>query len=262
MKEIFKLWENAPGVIEGEEIPSMTYYPSESKSCAAAVVIFPGGGYSRRADHEGRGYAEYLNANGIDAFVVDYRVSPYRFPYPLLDARRAVRFVRANADRFAIDPSKIAVMGSSAGGHLAALVSTYTAPIDGEGYDELDLVDFRPNAQILCYPVIDKFGHPGSYNNLLGERVAELCSLVNPALIADKSTPPAFIWHTAEDNAVDVCNTYRYATRLKEFSVPCEMHIFPFGHHGLGLAPAPQHRHLQQWASLMIKWLSLMGFCN
>ena len=153
--DIIQLWENVPGYVDGGEKPYITYYPAENKKGDGAVIIFPGGGYAKRAPHEGKGYADYLTAQGISCFVLEYRVSPNRFPLPLLDARRAVRYVRANAEKYGIDPNKIAVMGSSAGGHLAAFVSTYLKPIDGEGADDLDTVDFRPNAQILCYPVID-----------------------------------------------------------------------------------------------------------
>ena len=139
-KQIIKLWESeVPGYIGGE-LPMLTYYPSENKKGNGTVIICPGGGYCKRAPHEGEGYAKYLNSIGLDAFVVDYRVDPNRFPYPLLDARRSVRYVRKNAEKFGIDPNKIAIMGSSAGGHLAALTSTYRGQIEGEGVDEINKV--------------------------------------------------------------------------------------------------------------------------
>ena len=118
-------------------------------------MILPGGGYINRAAHEGESYAYFLNEVGMDAFVLQYRVSPYRFPIELLDARRSIRYIRANAEKFGINPSKIGIMGSSAGGHLAEITSLYSGKIDGEGYDELDEVSYKPNAQILCYPVTD-----------------------------------------------------------------------------------------------------------
>ena len=225
-------------------------------------MIFPGGGYSKRADHEGRGYAEYLNANGIDAFVVDYRVSPYRFPYPLLDARRAVRFVRANADRFAIDPSKIAVMGSSAGGHLAALVSTYKGKIEGEGADELDAIDVKIDGQILCYPVLDVLGNAGSFKNLLPSFSTLAVNSVTPMYLADKNTPPVFIWHTSSDRAVGIGNSYRYAERLAEYGVPVERHVYPRGAHGLGLADDEKHDepYVRDWVLHLDNWMMLNGF--
>ena len=114
--EIFKMWDKTPEV-DGFE-PTIEYYKAEDKKTDATIVIFPGGGYVGRAEHEGKGYAEFFNSLGMDAFVVQYRVSPYRFPLPLLDARRGVRWVRANGEKFGINPEKVGVMGSSAGGHL------------------------------------------------------------------------------------------------------------------------------------------------
>ena len=171
------LWDNIPGTFTEE--PALYYYPTEKRKSDGAVVIFPGGAYVGHAQHEGQGYAEYLNSLGIDAFVCPYRCTPHYFPLPLLDARRAVRYVRTNAGKYGIDPTKIAVMGSSAGGHLAALISTYTAPIAFEDMDEIDKADCMPNASILCYPVIhfpDTTGvsHYGSYYNLLGEEKLDL----------------------------------------------------------------------------------------
>ncbi|MCQ2414355.1 MAG: alpha/beta hydrolase, partial [Clostridia bacterium] len=239
--------------------------------------------YGIRAAHEGEGYARFLNSKGIDAFVVDYRCTPTHFPYELLDARRSVRFVRANAEKFGIDPNKIAVMGSSAGGHLAALVSTYRGTIGGEGADALDEVDYRPNATILCYPVIngseDGIRHLGSFLNLLGKDATaeelEEFSLENQV---DDETPPAFIWHTSEDQSVNVINSYKYATALRKHKIPCELHVFPFGPHGLGLADESyfdfkksrnesnfwkgDYEYISKWASLLADWLKLFGYRN
>jgi acetyl esterase/lipase len=146
-------------------------------------------------------------------------------------------------------------MGSSAGGHLAALVSTYLDPIEGEGRDEIDKEDFLPNGQILCYPVIasdERIAHIGSYQNLLGERFGEK-EKFSPELLVCEKTPEAFLWHTAADAAVNVCNSYRYATALREHNVPCEMHIFPEGPHGLGTAPMMPY--VSRWTALLIDWL-------
>lgn len=259
MAEIFDLWEkNIPGT--ETEIPRITCYPPLQKATDAAVVIYPGGGYAMRADHEGEGYARMLNTFGITAFVVDYRVAPAHFPDELLDARRAVRFVRKNAEKFGIAKDKIAVMGSSAGGHLAALVSTYRGALDGENADKTDTEDYLPNAAILCYPVIssdESIAHIGSYRNFLGDRYGERAHY-SPELIADEKTPQTFIWHTAADNAVHVENSYRYATTLCRLSVPCEMHIFPYGVHGIGICP--DQPHAAQWTTLLRNWLTLIGF--
>lgn len=254
-----KLWEKTPGLCQTE--PEIIPYIPQEKRSDAAIVIFPGGAYRGLADHEGAGYAEYLAGQGITAFVVTYRVAPHKFPLELLDARRAVRWVRAHAEEYGICKDKIAVMGSSAGGHLTALVSTYRGKIDFEGLDAVDTEDYLPNAQILCYPVIchpadDGVAHVGSYHNLLESRESADQKKVDPCLIADEKTPPAFIWHTAGDSGVNVINSYRYAEKLRTLNVPVEMHIFPYGPHGLGLAP--KHPHVAQWSGLMLNWLRLL----
>lgn len=259
--EIFNLWENTPGLCE--ETPVVKVFVPENKKSDAAVVIFPGGGYYKRALHEGEGYAEFLNSHGITAFVVEYRVYPHSFPLPLVDARRGVRFARANAAKYGIDKNKIAVMGSSAGGHLAAMTSTYTKPIDFENTDKIDKEDFMPNAQILCYPVIvqpdeQKVAHKGSYKHLLGGRDKGMETAINPAKNVKDTTPPAFIWHTAADGGVNVINSYTYGIELRKHNVPCEMHIFPEGKHGLGLAPSVPHT--AQWSGLLINWFKNMGW--
>lgn len=257
----YPLWEGTfPGT--PTEIPTITHYSPVEKQSDAAVVIFPGGGYHHRAKHEGEGYAEFLNAFGLNAFVVDYRVAPARFPDPLLDARRAVRFVRANAKQLGIDPDKVAVMGSSAGGHLAALVSTYCEGIEGEGADEIDNFDALPNAQVLCYPVVssdEALGHLNSYRNLLGDRYEERAA-VDPELLVTAATPRAFLWHATPDAVVNVTNSYRYATALREAGVPCEVHTFPVGTHGMGVAAS--NPHVAQWVGLLKNWLILIGFLS
>ena len=254
-----ELWINTPGEYDYE--PAIHAWIPENKRSDAAVVIFPGGAYRGLAEHEGAGYAEFLAKNGITAFSVDYRVYPHKFPLELLDARRAVRWVRANADLYGIRKDQIAVMGSSAGGHLAALVSTYREQILFEDMDDVDREDYLPNAQILCYPVIccpaaGSIAHTGSYHNLLTSRDDAEEASVDPSLIADELTPPAFIWHTAADGGVNVINSYRYAEKLRLLNIPVEMHIFPYGQHGLGLAE--NNPHVAQWSGLLLNWLRLL----
>ena len=255
-----KLWENAPLQIEGEHVPYMTYYPSETES-DAALIIYAGGGYSHRARHEGEGYAEYFSKAGFHCFVTHYRTYPHLFPVELLDARRSVRYVRANAEGYGINPEKIAVIGSSAGGHLAALVSTYRAAIDGEGVDELDSVDPTPNAQVLCYPVLDPIGHLGSYTRLLGN--ADFSSKwrsVTPYLIADEKTPMCFMWHCEADKVVHASNVLRYSARLLELGVSQETHIYPRGRHGIGLIEEERfigEEYMKSWAPMVLNWFKL-----
>ncbi|MBQ2968569.1 MAG: alpha/beta hydrolase [Clostridia bacterium] len=259
----FNLWETLPEKKQGNTV--IEYYPAKNKVTDATVIVFPGGGYHHRAPHEGQGYAEFLNNNGMDAFVCQYAVNPELYPLPLLDARRAVQFVRKNAEEFGIDPKKIGVMGSSAGGHLVASLSTVldffpealTAP------DETDALDYIPDFQILCYPVISllpDFGHTGSGDNLLGNNDFEnpLRKYLAPHKLVHDKTPPAFIWHTMEDGAVPVENSFHYASALHKKGIDGEVHVFPFGPHGLGLAE--KIPHTAQWSGLLIHWLKMKNF--
>lgn len=248
----------------GDDVMMHRYSP-EIKRGNGAVVIFTGGAYARRAPHEAEPYALILNEMGIEAFVVDYRVAPFGHPLPLTDARCAVSLVRHNAEKWGIDPQKIAVMGSSAGGHLAALCATSKERLL---IPQSAPADYTPNAQILCYPVTDKASHGGSYENLIGENNSEKYKEqeVNPIALADESTPPAFIWHTSSDPSVDVKGTYRYATRLSELGVPVEMHVYPVGGHGLGLANGLYGRdtevYVQRWIKDLECWLKLIKWIN
>ena len=256
-----RMWDKTPGLCKEE--PVLEYFPAENRITDATVVIFPGGGYVCRAGHEGEGYARHFNAIGVDAFVCEYRVAPHWFPLPLLDARRAVRWVRFHAADYGLDPHKVAVMGSSAGGHLAGLVSTYTAPIDFENIDEIDRLDPIPDATILCYPVCHmpdetNVAHVGSFENLCGER-RDYAAFSNDLNVTDK-TPPAFLWHTSDDDCVNVINSYLYATALRNHGIPHELHVFPHGPHGLGLAA--EDPQVGQWVPLMDNWLRGMGWLS
>ena len=254
------LWGDIIPYANGEDdfIPEITAYEAGSKG---AVIIFPGGGYVMRAEHEGDGYAKWLAKNGITAFVVSYRVAPYKHPAQLSDAMRAIKFVRFYAEKYGIDRDKIAVMGSSAGGHLAAAVSVHHDSDVYEPTDRIDKESARPDATILCYPVIDMgmYGHDVTRNALLGARckmaMRELMSL---QFQVNEDTPEAFIWHTATDSVVDVTNSLLYAQALREEDIPFEMHIYPMGEHGLGLAE--NEEYVAKWSDNLMAWLKLKNW--
>jgi len=258
MKQM-NLWETVPGMCE--EVPVLEYYPAENKKTDAVMVVLPGGGYSHRAQHEGKGYAEFLNGLGMDAFVCEYRVSPHRHPLPLLDARRAVQFVRYHANEFGINPEKVGIMGSSAGGHLAASVSTLLEEYDDVliEKDAVDSENFIPDFQVLCYPVIAlvDYGHMGSAANLTGDnniyakKRYELSCQNN----VHEKTPKAFIWHTVTDPAVPIQNSLAYVSALREKGIASELHVFPYGGHGMGVAA--KDPHISQWTTLLKNWLIL-----
>ncbi|MDO4562535.1 MAG: alpha/beta hydrolase [Clostridia bacterium] len=259
-----KLW-NMTNEYCDESITLDEYIPQKKESDAAFIVL-PGGAYRFLAEHEGAGYAEFLNSQGRCAFVLNYRTFPAQFPLSLLDARRAVRLVRKNAEKYGIDKNKIAVVGSSAGGHLAALLSTYFEPIAGETTDETDNEDFIPNAQILAYPVIELLGegiaHQESSRNFLGDRLEQMGNALSPNNIVSEKTPQAFIWHTISDDAVSVINTLDYSRALHEKNIAAEVHVFPEGGHGLGLAKDNDRvsQHVAQWRELFVRYINYINY--
>lgn len=256
----FDLWEKVPE--ECTKTPFITVYVPKEKKTDGAIVILPGGAYGGHSPSEGEAYAKFFNEHGITAFVCNYRVAPHRFPAELLDSRRAVQFARYHSAKYGLDKNKIYIMGSSAGGHLAALTSTYFENIKIDEPDEIDKESYRPDGQILCYPVIKLLGkgiaHFWSGINLLGDKLAEMGEDLSPDLIADENAPKAFIWHTFEDSAVNVINSLKYAERLKNAGVETELHVFPKGDHGLGLAE--DFPHVAQWKQLLLNWLEYNEF--
>lgn len=246
------------------EIPQyQVYLPEQSKANGAAVVIFPGGGYGiLAANHEGHDLAKWLNGRGIAGIVVKYRVSGdpsfgYQYPVPFLDARRAIRSVRANAAKWGIDPKKVGVMGFSAGGHLASLCTTrFGDTFPEETNDSVDQQNCRPDFSILIYPVISMDGtlaHGGSRKNLLGASpTQELMEKCSTDLAVTPQTPPVFLLSTSDD-MVDCRNSLLFATACKANDVPVSLHLFESGGHGYGLNGKGD---LKQWPSLLERWLS------
>lgn len=265
--EAIPLWPNGAPLAKGSapaDIPSIQIYkPAQNLATGAAIVICPGGGYGALADHEGYDYAKFLNGIGITVAVLKYRVAPYQHPAPMLDAARAIRYLRSKAGEMKLDPNRIGIMGSSAGGHLTATMATHFDDGDKNASDPIDRNSSRPDVAILCYPVItmtnEAFVHKGSRKNLLGEnpdpKLVELMS--NEKQVTDK-TPPTFIFHTMDDAAVAVENSILFAEALRKNKVPYEMHIYEHGRHGVGLAP--YDNSLNTWPKLLENWLRLRGF--
>jgi acetyl esterase/lipase len=175
----------------------------------------------------------------------------------LEDAKEALLRIRRGSHGLAVDSTRVGVLGFSAGGHLAATLSTAT----GTGNAELDIPEAIPDLTVLCYPVVSyqEAIHQGSVDNLLGDSPSEnLLHAVSAHLHVAASTPPAFIWHTADDAAVPVHHSLAYAGALARVGVPAELHVFPHGRHGLGLALEDPGPH--QWTSLCANWLGRAGW--
>jgi acetyl esterase/lipase len=245
------------------------FLPSQQENKGAAVVICPGGGYVRLAYLiSGTQLAKWFNTLGISAFVLNYRLptSPdlnEREIAPLQDAQRAMRVIRANAEKWQIKTDKIGVLGTSAGGHLAANLGTSIGNVAfiNDGGDEIDKLAFSPNFMILVSPVITmgEYTHAGSKKNLLGENPSkETVDKYSMEKQVTGETPPAFIVHAFDDKAVSPRNSLMFYNALLDKNVSASLHIFPQGGHSIALRNNPGST--QEWTNLCELWLLEMGF--
>lgn len=239
----------------------------------AAVLITPGGGYQRVVvDKEGLELAPPLLAAGFTVFILYYRLPgeghARAADVPLQDAQRALRLIRHRAAAWKLDPNRIAMMGFSAGGHLAASLGTRLDAKVYEAVDEADGLSARPDALALIYPVIDMVGpatHAGSRTNLLGEAAAEEKRITySPDRSVGPATPPTFLLHAADDTGVPVENSLLFHAALRQAGIPAELHVYARGGHGFGHGTriAPDNP-LTHWPNLLILWLtSTLGLNN
>ncbi len=259
---VIPLWpEGVPGAqlnggaefIKGDrlynvQIPTLTYFPAPkepagrdgSKAGGTVAIVCPGGGYTRLAiTNEGNGLTQWLNSLGMPVFLLKYRMKEYGHPAPLRDVLRAVRLVRSRAAEFGVDPQRIGVFGSSAGGHLAATAGTLFNHPAGRTGAALDAVSARPDFIVLQYPVIFMEGpqvHRGSRESLLGKDPApELVALLSLDRQVTQDTPPAFLVATAEDTSVPLENSVAFFSALRRAGVPAELHLYEKGPHGFGM---------------------------
>lgn len=242
--------------------PVLAAYILDNKPSRGAILICPGGGYAGTSEREGEPIAFRFAAAGYHTFVLYYSVAPDKHPMPLRDVTRAMCIIRDNAKKWGINENKIAVMGFSAGAHLAGSLATlwneeYLSDVPG-----MKPGKNRPNAAVLCYPVITggEFREEGSFKNLTcgDEKLAEEMSL-EKRVSAD--TPPTFLWHTVSDEIVPVENSLLFANALRKNNVPFEMHIYPEGPHGLATSDAETCQedlcdaHVATWMDLCAQWL-------
>jgi acetyl esterase/lipase len=257
----------AKGDAEGDKPTLTIYLPPQDKATGTAVVICPGGGYGALAvDHEGHQVAQWLNSFGVAGFIVSYRHhnsgAGYEHPAPLQDAQRAIRTVRGRAKEWGVDPSRIGILGFSAGGHLASSAATHFNESFCEPRDEIDRASCRPDFAVLVYPVIsltESFTHAGSRKNLLGsDPDKELVEKMSNEKQVTPQTPPTFLIHTWEDKGVPAENSIYFYLALRKANVPAEMHIFLKGPHGFGLGQKIEGTSV--WPSLCEKWMERAGF--
>lgn len=237
------------------------------------MVVCPGGGYGMCSQRESEPIALQFLPEGYNVFVITYSVSPNRFPTQILEVAALMELIHENANEWNCDTSRILICGFSAGGHLAAHYSTM--------YDCKEVREIFPDskpvaASVLCYPVITadpNHSHKGSFINLTGHETPtnEDIEYFSCDRNVKENTPPAFIWHTAEDNTVPVMNSMLYASALSKYNIPFEMHIYPFGWHGLSTSDAQtvdntagnaSLTHVSNWLKSLKKWLKLMNFTN
>jgi len=262
------LWpEGAPGA-QGDtdaDKPAIYAWLPSANPAKTAVIVAPGGGYEHLSVvREGADVAAWLNAHGVAAFQLRYRLGPkYHNPIELGDAQRAIRLVRANAAKYGIAPDHIGMWGFSAGGHLTASAGTMFDAGNAVSTDPIERESSRPDFLILCYPVItmeDPYAHRGSRTFLLGNSPtqAEMDAL-SPELHVTAQTPPAFMFSTTDDHTVPIMNSVMFYSALVKAGVSVEMHLFQHGGHGSGLGVGnPQ---LSLWPdALLIKWMREKGY--
>jgi len=250
--------------ISNVTVPDIAVYlPVKRYATGQAVVICPGGGYGGLAyDLEGTDFARFLNSIGIAGIVLKYRMplkesnlEPHKSP--LMDAQQAIRIVRMNALKWNIDPGKIGIMGSSAGGHLASTAGTHFDYGNKSAKDSIGMMSCRPDFMILVYPVItfaDSATHIGSKTNLLGENPGkELVKYYSSELQVKEDTPPTFIVHATNDSTVPVADALLMYNALHKKKIPVEMHILSEGGHGFGLGL--NNEHIAGWTNSLKVWL-------
>ncbi len=259
---------NQNRVIEHIKRPTITaFLPSRTANTRCAMVVCPGGGYVNEwVDWEGYKPALWLQAHGIAAFVLRYRLphggaATGKTPRPLLDAQRAIRIVRMNARRWHISPRKIGIMGFSAGGSLASLAGTRFDLGRRGAKNPVNRVSCRPNFMALLYPVITmrkSFTHPGSRMGLLGPHPSHaVVRKYSSELQVHRNTPPAFIAVARDDSLVPIKNSIDFYKALRRAGVSAELKIFPTGNHGFGLGrPGTQ---TVQWPGMFYKFLRHLG---
>ena len=266
--EKISLWEKDVPLYQedaGQEKPYITPYLLEDGQVHGAMIVCPGGGYTWLAPYEGEPIAKRLNELGFHAFVLTYRLAPtYHMPVMLLDAQRAIRYVRCHAEEFCVKADKIGIMGFSAGGHLSGMCGVKWDGGNAEAEDAVERVSCRPDVIAPCYGVLNLHSmRSGEFNTSttgMGFADLETVKEYSPEYNVSKDTPPVFLWHTAGDQLVPVEQSIDFAQKCADHGVPVELHVFPFGPHGLGLGDEQKGPGTTKWPELLAKFLRRHGF--
>ncbi len=256
------------GLDRDKEPPYIEHYAALRDSArGAAILICPGGSYTALAPHEGPDVAKYYIEHGYEAFVLKYRLNNFeqqghRFPDQFNDVTTAIRIIKSRAAEWKINPEKIGVLGFSAGGHLASMLTTMHLPANKKSSNKLEQVSSRPAFSILIYPVITLAGKPShSYSRemLLGKNPDDaLVDSLSTYRRVDGHTPPTFLVYADDDNAVPPENGILFYKALRANNVQASMLIYDHGGHGFGMAP--NDPVLNTWPWLSVKWLRRMGY--
>jgi acetyl esterase/lipase len=267
---IIPLWPNGAPMARGTaagDVPKLYYYPASGPGVGSAVIVLPGGGYSHVVmEKEGAVEAKWLSAHGVAAFVLQYRLSPwYRYPVPMIDGARAVRYVRSHAAEFAIEPNKIGVWGFSAGGNLAGYLATEPFEHDRWNADPVEHVTAHPDFAIFSYARLTmdpSVPRPSNMEALLGpDPTPEMLDRISYARHVTKETSPSFIYSTTADQQVNSLNATAYYDALKRAGVEVELHIFELGPHGTGMGQNLKGMaELELWPVLLQHWMQLHGW--
>ena len=266
------LWPaGAPGALgtSSNDIPTLTaYLPAVTNATRTAMVICPGGAYENVDSSGGNGYALWLNQYGVTCFVLKYRVSSHGYHYPAMinDATRAVRWVRAQADKFNVSPKHVGIMGVSAGGHLAATTLTHFDKGDPSAADPVERQSSRPDFGVLCYPIITmeaEFSNPVTRDALLGPNPpTSLVRLLSNESHVTTETPPCFLWTSFADNTARMENTMMFAEALRKNRVEFELHVYERGRHGAGLKLEPPFTNSHAGLEELQRWLKKHKWAN
>jgi acetyl esterase/lipase len=268
--KVLTLWPNGAPLARGSangDVPKLYYYPTLSAGVHSAVIVLPGGGYNHVVmEKEGAVEAKWLAAHGVAAFVLQYRLSPaYRYPAPMMDGARAVRYVRSHAVEFGIAPDKIGVWGFSAGGNLAGYLATEPFDRDRSNTDLVERVSAHPDFAIFSYARLTmdaSVPRTGNMESLLGENpTPEMLDRVSFARHVTRNTSPSFIYSTTADQTVNSLNATEYYDALKRAGVPVELHVFELGPHGTGMGQNLKGlAELEIWPVLLEHWMQLHGW--